>query len=79
MRRTFVSLSLAVSVYWNLLFGFWSITNFSMMIRADERCTVPFSAINMIYHIVLIFGTFPAIVLVVSSFLVLIFLPYFIY
>ena len=78
--QKFVSFSFALSVYWNVLFGFWTLQNFSLMIEASNACDrTPFSLIKLTYHVLLIFGAFPAIILTVGFVFFMCFLPYFVY
>ena len=78
--QKFVSLNFALSVYWNCVFGFWTIQNFALMVDAPVECNrTPFSLIKLSYHITLIFGAFPAIICTVGTLFFACFLPYFIY
>jgi len=78
--QKFLSLSFALTVYWNATFGMWTLANFFMMINAPVECgAVPFSLIKLSYHVLLIIGAFPAIMFMLGVFFFTCFMPYYFY
>jgi hypothetical protein len=73
----FQSSDFSLDVYFYTTFGLWTISNFIKMMHAPKSCgTVTFSTIKLCYHILLILGIFPGVILMIGAFLLWSCLPY---
>ena len=75
--QVFLSFQFAIEVYYYATFGSWTLENFYKMIQAPSACgRVQVSLIKLVYHITLIVGAFPAVLVVLGVIFFACLIPY---
>ena len=73
----FQSCDFSLNIYWYTTFGIWTIENFIKMMHAPKSCgKLGFSMLKLCYHVLLILGIFPAVILLLGAIFVFLCIPY---